>query len=115
MPSCSPLRVGRLFCNCKLISPERIGLIYLTDYLVKYIILNVPLFCNYKLKTAPNGKKFNKKGEEIITYKYLGYFERTAKGKQDAQILLAQYNAGVSIDLPKNMSTCPTFKELADI
>lgn len=64
---------------------------------------------------VPNGKKFNKQGKEIINYKYLGYFERTAKGKQEAQILLAQYNAGVDIDLPVNTSTCPTFKEMADI
>jgi len=64
---------------------------------------------------VPNGKKFNKQGKEIIDYKYLGYFERTTQGKQEAQILLAQYNAGVAVDLPKNTSTCPTFKEMADI
>ena len=41
---------------------------------------------------VPNGKKFNKQGKEIIDYKYLGYFERTKQGKQEAQIMLANYN-----------------------
>jgi len=64
---------------------------------------------------VPNGKKFNKQGKEIIDYKYLGYFERTKQGKMDAQNLLAQYNAGTAIDIPKTTSSCPTFKEMADI
>ena len=64
---------------------------------------------------VPNGKKFNKQGKEIIDYKYLGYFERTKQGKTDAQNLLAQYNAGTAIKLPRAASSCPTFKEIADI
>lgn len=64
---------------------------------------------------GPNGKKFNKQGKEIIDYKYLGYFERTAQGKMDAKILLAQYNSGIAIDLPKNTYACPAFKEMASI
>ena len=64
---------------------------------------------------VPNGKKFNKQGKEIIDYKYLGYFERTRQGKIDAQNLLAQYNAGTAIDIPRATSSCPTFKEMADI
>ncbi|MDE5909813.1 MAG: tyrosine-type recombinase/integrase [Lachnospiraceae bacterium] len=63
---------------------------------------------------VPNGKKFNKQGKEIIDYKYLGYFERTKQGKMDAQNLLAQYNAGTAIDIPRTSSSCPTFKEIAD-
>lgn len=64
---------------------------------------------------VPNGKKFNKQGKEIIDYKYLGYFERTKQGKMDAQSLLAQYNAGTAIDIPRTTTSCPTFKEMADI
>ena len=64
---------------------------------------------------VPNGKKFNKQGKEIIDYKYLGYFERTKQGKMDAQNLLAQYNAGTAIDIPKSTSSCPTFKEMSEI
>lgn len=64
---------------------------------------------------VPNGTKFNKQGKEIIAYKYLGYFERTAKGKMEAQILLAQYNDGAAINMPKNINSCPTFKEMADL
>ena len=64
---------------------------------------------------VPNGKKFNKQGKEIIDYKYLGYFERTKQGKMNAQNLLAQYNAGTAIDIPKSTSSCPTFKEMAEI
>lgn len=63
---------------------------------------------------VPNGKKFNKQGKEIIDYKYLGYFERTKQGKQDAQIMLANYNAGLAIEVTPS-GACPTFKELADI
>ena len=64
---------------------------------------------------VPNGKKFNKQGKEIIDYKYLGYFERTAQGKKDAKTLLAQYNIGAAVDLPQKTNACPTFKEMADI
>lgn len=64
---------------------------------------------------VPNGKKLNKQGKEIIDYKYLGYFERTKQGKKDAQILLAQYNSGAAVDVPKNVNACPTFKEMADL
>ncbi len=64
---------------------------------------------------VPNGKKFNKQGKEIIDYKYLGYFERTRQGKMDAQTLLAQYNAGTAIDIPRTTSSCPTFQEMADM
>lgn len=63
---------------------------------------------------VPNGKKFNKQGKEIIDYKYLGYFERTKQGKQEAQIMLANYNAGISIEITPS-GACPTFGELADI
>lgn len=63
---------------------------------------------------VPNGTKFNKQGKEIISYKYLGYFERTAQGKKDAQVLLAQYNSGAAVNLPKSTSSCPTFKEMAE-
>lgn len=63
---------------------------------------------------VPNGKKFNKQGKEIMDYKYLGYFERTKQGKQDAQIMLANYNAGVAIEITPS-GACPTFGELADI
>lgn len=63
----------------------------------------------------PNGKKLNRQGKEIISYKYLGYFERTAQGKRDAQLLLAQYNSGANIHIPKAENSCPVFKELADI
>lgn len=64
---------------------------------------------------VPNGKKFNKQGKEIIDYKYLGYFERTNQGKLDAQKLLAQYNAGAAVDIPKSTLSCPTFKEMSDL
>lgn len=64
---------------------------------------------------VPNGKKFNREGKEIISYKYLGYFERTPQGKKDAQVLLAQYNAGAAVDAEKTVNACPTFKEMADL
>lgn len=64
---------------------------------------------------VPNGKKFNKQGKEIIDYKYLGYFERTNQGKADAQNLLAQYNSGALIDIPKSTTSCPSFGELSEI
>ncbi len=64
---------------------------------------------------VPNGKKLNRQGKEIISYKYLGYFERTAQGKRDAQLLLAQYNSGANIHISKSESSCPTFKEMAEI
>lgn len=43
---------------------------------------------------VPNGVKLTEDCREIPQYKYLGYFERTPQGKKDAQLLLAQYNAG---------------------
>lgn len=64
---------------------------------------------------VPNGTKINKQGKEIISYKYLGYFERTAQGKRDAQVLLAQYNSGAAVSIPKTVNGTPTFKEMSKI
>ena len=63
---------------------------------------------------VPSGKKFNKQGKEIIQYRYLGYFDRTRQGKQEAQILLANYNAGVNVDVIPTSRVCPTFKVLSE-
>lgn len=63
---------------------------------------------------VPNGTKFNRQGKEIISYKYIGYFERTSEGKKAAKVLLAQYNSGAPVEAVKKVNDCPTFKEMAD-
>ena len=59
---------------------------------------------------VPNGVKLTEDCREIPQYKYLGYFERTPQGKKDAQLLLAQYNAGMPVKT-SNVNSCPTFAE----
>lgn len=59
---------------------------------------------------VPNGVKLTEDCREIPQYKYLGYFERTPQGKKDAQLLLAQYNAGMPVRT-SNVNSCPTFAE----
>ncbi len=49
---------------------------------------------------------------EIPRYKYLGYFERTQQGKKDAQLLLAQYNAGMPVKSLLHVNSCPTFADM---
>lgn len=63
---------------------------------------------------VPNGVKLTEDCREIPQYKYLGYFERTPQGKKDAQLLLAQYNAGMPVRT-SNVNSCPTFKECYDL
>lgn len=63
---------------------------------------------------VPNGVKVTEDFREIPQYKYLGYFDRTPQGKKDAQILLAQYNSGINVNV-MNTSTCPTFEKLSAI
>lgn len=59
---------------------------------------------------VPNGVKLTEDFREIPQYKYLGYFERTPQGKKDAQLLLAQYNAGMPVRT-SIVNSCPTFAE----
>lgn len=60
---------------------------------------------------VPNGTRLDKDGGEHVKYRYIGYFERTPKGKADAIQLLAAYNQGAIV---ADFSTAVTFKELAD-
>ena len=59
---------------------------------------------------VPNGVKLTEDFREIPQYKYLGYFERTPQGKKDAQLLLAQYNAGMPVKT-SNINSCPAFSD----
>ncbi len=63
---------------------------------------------------VPNGVKLTEDCREIPQYKYLGYFERTPQGKKDAQLLLAQYNAGMPVKI-SSVNSCPTFTECYDL
>jgi integrase len=60
---------------------------------------------------VPNGYKLTPDQREIPQYKYLGYFPRTPQGKADAQLLLAQYNAGIAVNVFQGNSA-PTFEEI---
>lgn len=55
----------------------------------------------------PNGYKKNKSGKAVLSYKYLEYFDN----KKDANIYLAQYNAGAPIKEHLSLQDCPTFAE----
>ena len=64
---------------------------------------------------VPNGVKLTEDYREIPQYKYLGYFERTPQGKKDAQLLLAQYNAGRRQHLNTSQSRKTAFPLLLKI
>lgn len=64
---------------------------------------------------VPNGFKLTEDCREIPQYKYLGYFERTPQGKKDAQLLLAQYNAGMPTAAIANVNSCPSFSDCYEV
>lgn len=56
------------------------------------------------------GRKKNKNGEYIQTYRYLEYFEKS----KDAYAYLARYNSGESVKEHQRLTDAPTMKEVFD-
>jgi integrase len=56
------------------------------------------------------GRKQNKKGQYVQTYKYLEYFEKS----KEAHMYLAQLNAGMEVKEHESLQQMPTFKEVYD-
>jgi len=54
------------------------------------------------------GRKKNKKGEYVQTYKYLEYFEKS----KDAHVYLAQINSGQEVKEHESIQDMPTFRDV---